>query len=56
MEHILRRCFSGAQAGVLYFVLGIGTVANAGDHTPLVIKDQGGMIAGGKVTTQRGDL
>ncbi|MOA63852.1 hypothetical protein D3C78_1897270 [compost metagenome] len=37
MKHLLRRCFPGGQAGFLYFVLGIGAVANAGGQAPLPI-------------------
>jgi hypothetical protein len=54
MKHILRKHFASVQVGVLSFVLGAGAVANAGGHDPLVIKDQGSVMAGGKVTTQPG--
>jgi hypothetical protein len=51
---IIRRYFSLVSASTLYLALGTCAVAAAVDRDPLVIKDQGSLIAGGTVITQPG--
>jgi hypothetical protein len=49
---IIRRYFSVGSAGTLCLTLCTCAVAAAVDRDPLVIKDQGSLIAGGTVSTQ----
>ncbi|MFS2096240.1 alpha/beta fold hydrolase [Pseudomonas sp. Pseusp11] len=52
---ILRKCMpAAARAGTLCFALCTGAVAGADDRSPLVIKDQGSLIAGGGLIAQPG--
>lgn len=43
-----------AKAGSLCFALGASAFVSADDHAPLIIKDQGSLIAGGGLITQPG--
>jgi hypothetical protein len=52
---ILRKCMpAAARAGTLCFALCTGAVASADDRSPLVIKNQGSLIAGGGLISQPG--
>ncbi|EJM11737.1 hypothetical protein PMI21_04970 [Pseudomonas sp. GM18] len=52
---ILRKCMpAAARAGTLCFALCTGAVAGANDRSPLVIKDQGSLFAGGGLIAQPG--
>jgi pimeloyl-ACP methyl ester carboxylesterase len=45
---------AAAKAGSLCFALGASALVSADDHAPLIIKDQGSLIAGGGLITQPG--
>ncbi len=51
----IRQCVPAAvKAGTLCFALCAATVVNGTDRPPLVIRDQGSLIAGGGLITQPG--
>ncbi|WMJ02430.1 alpha/beta fold hydrolase [Pseudomonas chlororaphis subsp. aurantiaca] len=53
--HLIRKCMpAAARAGTLCFALCSAAFAEAGERSPLVIEDQGSLIAGGGVRTQPG--
>ncbi|NNB42240.1 alpha/beta hydrolase [Pseudomonas chlororaphis] len=53
--HLIRKCMpAAARAGTLCFALCSAAFAEAGERGPLVIEDQGSLIAGGGVRTQPG--
>lgn len=51
---IRQRMPAAAKAGSLCFALGASAFASADDHAPLIIKDQGSLIAGGGLITRPG--
>ncbi|MFJ7793866.1 alpha/beta fold hydrolase [Pseudomonas sp. NPDC096950] len=54
-QHTIRKCIPAlAKAGSLCFALSTSAVVDADDRSPLVIKDQGSLIAGGRLATQPG--
>ena len=55
IQSFIRQCVpAAAKAGSLCFALGASALVSADDHAPLVIKDQGSLIAGGGLITQPG--
>lgn len=44
--HLIRKCMPAARAGTLCFALCSAAFAEAGERGPLVIEDQGSLIAG----------
>ncbi|MGL6245861.1 alpha/beta hydrolase [Pseudomonas sp.] len=54
-HHLIRKCVPAmAKAGTLCFALCTAAVAEASERSPLVIKEQGSLTAGGAVMTQPG--
>ncbi|MBP5077781.1 alpha/beta fold hydrolase [Pseudomonas chlororaphis] len=52
--HLIRKCMPAARAGTLCFALCSAAFAEASERSPLVIEDQGSLIAGGGVRNQPG--
>ncbi|VVN49163.1 alpha/beta hydrolase [Pseudomonas fluorescens] len=57
IQCFIRQCMSAAvKAGSLCFALGASAFVSADDHAPLIIKDQGSLIAGGGLITRPGNF
>ncbi|NUU38476.1 alpha/beta fold hydrolase [Pseudomonas sp. C2B4] len=54
-QHLLRKCIpAAARMSTLCFALGTCAIVSASERAPLIIKDQGSLLAGGGLITQPG--